>query len=152
MGVRRSSSEESRRVCDDPVPVILANILVDNPSIDARGARPAFKVQKDVSTRDERSAAPKGALEVLGTMDGGVEVSVEVAGILEMPVAWLAIVMYRRLAEVLLEPVFVDKNLSAGGAIGVVVFIVNIEVLLVIEMYLAVLTVCVVGALDPMLL
>ena len=130
----------------------MANILVDNPSIDARGARPALKVQKDVSARDERPAAPKGALDILGTMNGGVEVSVEVVGILEMPVAWLAIVMHGRLAEVLLEPVFVDKNLSAGGAIGVIVFIVNIEVLLVIKMDLAILTVCVVGALDPMLL
>ena len=69
----------------------------------------------------------------------------------EMFIALRTVVMPLRLLIMLLQTVVIRENLPAGVAVTVDVFIMLFKIIFIVEVFLAVLTISMVSALNPML-
>lgn len=146
------TSQHTRGVGDDVLFVVLAHVAVNSGAVGARDATAGFEMKGDGRTRDKGLAAPgSGTLECLGHVDRRGEVRIQITLALEVTLARSTIVMERRLPAVLVQPMLVLEHLAAFPAVVVVIFIVLRELPVVTEVAVAVLAICVVGALDVML-
>jgi len=97
-------------------------------------------------------AASEGARNVLGTVCRGVEVRIEIASRVEVPLTRRTIIMSVGLSIMLFQTVLVLEDLAASHAIIVVVDAVIQKLSVTRKMLVAALTIMVVRTLHPVLL
>lgn len=149
---RGGPGEETRGVGDDPVDVFLADDAVDDGAVDSRAAGPRLEVEDQGGLRDEAlPALVARADNFLGAMDGGVHVAPQIVFVLEESFAGNAVAgrVQWRLSVMLVQPGSVLEHAVAWSAPEVRGFVVVFEVIIVLEVDVAVLTVGVSSGLDP---
>lgn len=148
-GTSSRTSDEARGVGDDVVHVLLADGLVDDGAVDSGGAGACLQMEEEGGLADKGGlAVVPWAANVLGAMNGRVQVAPEVVRVLEDPLARDAVDGGMRLAAVLVQPKIVLEDTVARRAVGVVDLVVVLEI---IEVNVTVLTILVRWALDPVL-
>jgi len=103
----RSTSDETRSICDDIVFVVLTNEPVDGVAVQARSTTAYLEMKDEVRVFDEGQAATKGAMNVLGSVDGRLEMISKAVLIVKISLARMAVVMLVGLSVVFRQPVLV---------------------------------------------